>query len=62
MKGTMKMKKITKSQVSALRAIQIAANKSMRAEGISELSLPYPVTEYIRLANLAMTVLEDAVK
>ena len=53
---------ITKKQVLALRAIQIAANKSMRAEGISELSLPYPVAEYIRLANLAMTILEDAIE
>ena len=55
------MKKITKKQVKTLRAMQIQVNRMMKDEGISTLSLPTPVTEYIRLANMAMTVLEDAI-
>lgn len=55
------MKKITKNQVKELRALQIQVNRMMKDEEISMLSLPTPVIEYIRLANMAMTVLEDAI-
>lgn len=55
------MRKITKKLVKSLREIQIAANRGMREEGISAFDLPEPVREYIRLANLAMTALEDSV-
>jgi hypothetical protein len=55
------MKPVSKTVVAELREIQIAVNKAMKDEGISPLALPPPVAEYIRLANLAMTVLEDAI-
>lgn len=55
------MKKNTKKQVKELRALQIQVNRMMKDEEISMLSLPTPVIEYIRLANMAMTVLEDAI-
>lgn len=55
------MKKNTKKQVKELRALQIQVNRMMNNEEISMLSLPTPVIEYIRLANMAMTVLEDAI-
>jgi hypothetical protein len=55
------MKKITKKQVKELRALQIQVNRMMKDEEISMLSLPTPVIEYIRLANMAMTVLEDTI-
>ena len=55
------MKKIVKKRVKELRALQIQVNRMMKDEEISMLSLPTPVIEYIRLANMAMTVLEDAI-
>lgn len=54
--------KITKEKVKELREIQIKANIGLKDEGISTLDLPWPVCEYIRLANLAMTILEDEVE
>ena len=53
---------ITKKAVKELREIQIKANIGLKDEGISTLALPWPVCEYIRLANLAMTILEDEVE
>lgn len=54
-----KTKSINRRVLLDLRRIQIDANMAIKDDGVDLGSLPYGVYEYIRLANLAMSVLED---
>lgn len=54
-----KTKFINRQVLLDLRKVQIDANRAIKDDEIDLMSLPYGVCEYIRLANLAMSVLED---